>query len=124
MTEIDSRDGLLFECGICMDSKSIGNVNFLPCIHFLCSDCYYKLVKNECPYCRTVIDYQEEDSYDETENEYSDVNFEILIMDEKQTSRRKRKYKKRVMKLVNKNADVFVYGNRNGYTVLSNLLQG
>ena len=124
MEELTSSDSLLFECGICMENKSIDHINFLPCIHFLCSKCYDKLIKNECPYCRNVIEI-ETDSYDEEENEYSDVNFEILVLDESQVRRKKRKYKKqekKIIKLLNNNTEMFVSFNRNGYTVLTNLI--
>ena len=124
MEETDSGNSLLFECGICIEHKSIEHINFLPCIHFLCSICYDKLVKNECPYCRYVIVEKEIDSYDEAENEYNDVNFEILVLDESHIRCRGGKYKKqekKIMKMLNNNAEVFVSFNRNGYTVLTNL---
>jgi len=125
MEEPVQNCALLFECGICMENKSLEYINFLPCIHFLCSICYYKLVKNECPYCRHIIREIEIDSYDEAENEYSDVDFEILVLEESQIRRRKKRYKKqekKIMKMLNNNAEAFVSYNRNGYTVLTNLI--
>lgn len=122
--EIDSS--LLFECGICMDSKTIECINFLPCIHFICTNCYDKLVKNECPFCRNIIsEEKEEESYDERENEYNDVEFEMLVLEERRSKRKSKKckkYQKRIMKLMENNKEVFVSINNNTFRVLSNVL--
>lgn len=123
--EIDSS--LLFECGICMDSKTLECINFLPCIHFICTNCYDKLVKNECPFCRNIIsEEKEEDSYDERENEYNDVEFEMLVLEEripKRKSKKCKKYEKRIMRLMENNKEVFVSINNNTFRVLSNVLE-
>lgn len=89
--ELEDTTALLFECGICMDNETIDCINFLPCIHFICANCYDKLIKNECPFCRNIISEENEDSYDETENEYNDVQFEMLVTDEDRRTRRKTK---------------------------------
>ena len=35
--------------------------------------------KNECPFCRNIISPEkEEESFDEAENEYNDIEFEML----------------------------------------------
>jgi hypothetical protein len=125
---MEDNNLLLFECGICMENKTLECINFLPCIHFLCSNCYDKLIKNECPYCRNKIEDREEDSYDEEENEYHDVEFEMLVLEEDRhrTRRRKKRFKKqekKIMKLMNNNTEVFVTINRNRYRVLSNLTE-
>ena len=36
-----------------------------------------------------ISEKKEEDSFDETENEYNDVHFEMLVMEEDRRSRRK-----------------------------------
>ena len=124
---VDTAEDLLFECGICMDNKTIENINFLPCIHFLCSSCLNKLVKNECPYCRhTISEKEEDDSYDEAENEYNDVNFEIMVLEEDQGGRRRknkryRKQEKRILKLLENNSEVIVSVCNNNFTVLRNI---
>lgn len=119
---------LLFECGICMESKNIDCINFLPCIHFICTNCYDRLVKNECPFCRNIIsEEKEEDSYDETENEYNDVHFEMLVMEEDRRCRRKtkkfKKQEKRIMKLIQNNKEVYVTINQNTFRILSNITE-
>ena len=120
----EATSALLFECGICMDSKTTECINFLPCIHFICTDCHNKLIKNECPFCRNIIS-EEEYSFDETENEYNDVQFEMLVMEEDRRSRRKtkkfKKQEKRIMKLMQNNKEVFVTINHNTFRVLSNI---
>jgi hypothetical protein len=120
----DDNDVLLFECGICMENKNIDNINFLPCIHFLCSSCLDKLRKNECPYCRNKISEIQEDSYDETENEYNDVNFEIIVLEEdRRNSRKQKKNKKRekkIMKLLHNKSETIVSVRYNSYTILRN----
>jgi len=121
-----TASALLFECGICMDNKDLDSITFLPCIHFICATCYDKLVKNECPFCRNIISLElEEDSYDETENEYNDLNFEMLVIEEERRPKRKskkfRKHEQRLMKLMNNNKETFVTINNNTYRVLSNI---
>jgi hypothetical protein len=120
----EATSALLFECGICMDSKTTECINFLPCIHFICTDCHNKLIKNECPFCRNIIS-EEEYSFDETENEYNDVQFEMLVMEEDRRSRRKtkkfKKQEKRIIKLMQNNKEVFVTINHNTFRVLSNI---
>ena len=122
---MDSSD-LLFECGICMDNKPLECIDFLPCIHFVCIGCREKLVKNECPFCRHIIDEEkEEDSYDEAENEYNDIEFEMLVMDPGPRTRRRskkiKKQEKRIMKLLRANKEVYVSVNHNTFRVLSNM---
>ena len=93
--DFEETSTLLFECGICMDSKTIECINFLPCIHFICTNCNDRLTKNECPFCRNIISEEIEDLYDEVENEYNDVQFEMLVMEEDRATRRKnKKFKK------------------------------
>ncbi len=126
--EHEADSALLFECGICMDNKTLGCINFLPCIHFICTICYDKLIKNECPFCRNIIsDEKKEDSFDETENEYNDTEFEILVMEEDRRSRRKskkfKKQEKKIMKLMQNNKEVFVTINHNTFRVLSNVIE-
>lgn len=109
------------ECSICMENKTLENIVFLPCIHFLCSECNKCLKKNECPFCRNKIT-EDPDSYDEHENEYNDTQFEMLVM-ERSEERRKRKknkkHEKRIMKLLNNNQEVYIsIDSRNTYTVL------
>lgn len=111
------------ECSICMENKKLENIVFLPCIHFLCSECNNCLKKNECPFCRNKIT-EDPDSYDEHENEYNDVEFEILVMEDKSNERKRRKkykkYEKKIMKLVNNNQEIYIsIDSRNTYTVLN-----
>ena len=81
------------ECSICMEDKNLENIVFLPCIHFLCSECNRCLKKNECPFCRNKIT-EDPDSYDEHENEYNDTQFEMLVMERSEEKRKRRKNKK------------------------------
>lgn len=117
---------LLFECGICIENKSVEHVTFLPCIHFICVRCYDKLIKNECPFCRNIISDIKEEEYDPAENEYDDVEFEILVSEENvRPKKNKKKFKKRekkILKLLNDNKEVFVTIDHNTFRVLSNNL--
>ena len=112
------------ECSICMENKNLENIVFLPCIHFLCSACYNKLKKNECPFCRNQLREEQEDSYSETENEYHDLQFEMLDIEENRSRRRDKKSRKkeqRIMKLIKDNKEVVVSINRNTYRILDSL---
>ena len=121
----ETASALLFECGICMESKAIDSINFLPCIHFICTKCHDQLIKNECPFCRNIITEYKEESYDEQENEYNDANFEMLVMEEQDNRRKKKskkfkKQEKRLMKLLENSKEVFVTIDHNTFRVLSN----
>ena len=117
---------LYLECGVCLENIHINSINFMPCIHFLCVDCYNKLYKNECPFCRNVINEEKElDSYDEQENEYNDVDFEILVLEERNRKNKKKKDKKRekkIIKLIRDNSEIVISVNRNNtYEILSTI---
>lgn len=59
------------ECNICMEYIIDDNkIIKLICNHKLCSSCYDKLVRNLCPYCRTILD----DKIDGTYNIEYDIN--------------------------------------------------
>lgn len=122
---MDSGTSLLFECGICMENKKLECINFLPCIHFICNICHDKLLKNECPFCRSIISSEkEEDSYDSCENEYNDAEFEMMVLEErrhKRKSKKVRKQERKIMKLMNNNRELFVTVNSNTFRVLSNI---
>ena len=121
---VDTTGHLLLECHICMESKGVDSISFLPCIHFLCSTCHEKLKKNECPFCRNKLREEESsDSYDERENEYNDVEFEMLVLEpeSRRRRRRKRKNEKKIMKLLKDNREVIVSINRNEYHILSTI---
>jgi len=113
------------ECSICFDTKSVDKITFLPCIHFLCSQCYEQLKKNECPFCKNKLrEEEEEDSYDETENEYHDTEFEMLIAGSSENRRRRKnkKMEKRIMKIMKNNNEVIIsIGRRNTYEILSSM---
>ena len=109
------------ECLVCFDKKPIDSITFLPCIHFLCSVCYDKLKKNECPFCRNQLrEEQEEESYSENENEYHDAQFEMLVT-ERRKNKKSKKRKQRLMKIIKDNKEVIVSINRNTYRVLDSL---
>ena len=47
------------DCHICLDKKP--SLRTLSCAHELCSKCYIKLDKPECPFCRLKFTYTTED---------------------------------------------------------------
>ena len=49
-------------CSICLENDKT-KFKVLDCCHKLCTDCYDKLVKNTCPFCRTIISGKEEKDY-------------------------------------------------------------
>lgn len=116
---------LVLDCSICMENKPIDKISFLPCIHFLCSACHEKLKKNECPFCRNRLREESDcDSYDERENEYSDIQFEMLVLEEDDRNKRKKKRsdkrnQKRIMKLMKNNSEMVISIRRNEYEILS-----
>ncbi len=120
MDEGSSSSDLIIECNICFESKSLNDISFLPCIHFLCNNCYSKLKKNECPYCRNKIE-EEHSDFEDAENEYSDVNFEVLIV-EHENNRRKRKKKKAEKKLLrslNNSEGEWILASNNSFRMLT-----
>lgn len=118
MVDFNNSD---LECLVCFESKTIQDISFLPCIHFLCTHCYEKLTKNECPFCRNCIKEEIEEYYDERENEYNDVDFEMMVSETNVNERRKRKKRhKRILKFIKENQEMTIEINRNNvYRILN-----
>lgn len=52
------------DCTICLEEKIYeSNIKNLDCGHYLCNECYYKLVRNLCPFCRCEISDKIDGSY-------------------------------------------------------------
>ena len=63
------------DCTICLDDKiHVDNIKHLDCGHQLCKDCYYKLVRNLCPFCRCIISNKSDGSYN--------INYDDMVTDE------------------------------------------
>tara|TARA_Y100001938_G_C7972454_1_gene370025 strand:- start:178 stop:408 length:231 start_codon:yes stop_codon:yes gene_type:complete len=73
-----------------------------------------------------ISEEKEEDSFDEAENEYHDVQFEILVLEEDRRVRKRdkknRKKEKKIMKLLENNSEVVMSGSGNSFTILRNVL--
>lgn len=120
---MEDSSELKLECLVCFEDKKIDSITFLPCIHFICSTCHDKLVKNECPFCRNILKEEKEDSFSETENEHVDVQFEILITDRESRNKKKKskKHNKKLLKVVNENREMIISIERNTYRILDTL---
>ncbi len=121
---MEDSSKLELECYICFDKKSVEKITFLPCIHFLCSQCYEQLKKNECPFCKNKLTEEEDDSYDETENEYHDAEFEMLVLGSFENRKRKKnkRNEKKIMRIIKDNNEMIIsIGRRNTYEILSSL---
>lgn len=44
------------ECPICLEKFS-SEIPLIPCNHWICQECVIKTGKNECPVCRTIVDF-------------------------------------------------------------------
>lgn len=44
------------ECPICLEKFTI-EIPLIPCNHWICQDCVINSGKNECPVCRTVVEF-------------------------------------------------------------------
>ena len=63
------------DCTICLDEKIHSeNIKHLDCGHQICKDCYYKLVRNLCPFCRCIIVNKVDGSYN--------INYDDMISDD------------------------------------------
>ena len=73
------------ECFICLNSKiSDSNKCILPCMHYMCKECYNKLVELEiksCPFCRHPINLKKTETIPNTYNDYS-INYNNPIYQE------------------------------------------
>jgi hypothetical protein len=45
------------ECPICLEKFNINEIPLIPCNHWICQDCVIKTGKNECPICRTTVEF-------------------------------------------------------------------
>jgi hypothetical protein len=51
------------ECEICFkENVNDSSIVFLECAHSLCKSCYNRLLKDECPFCRSVINREKPES--------------------------------------------------------------
>lgn len=72
------------ECGVCYDiiEDCANNLVKFECSHFLCRDCFQKLVASRCPFCRRSFGGEEspENSHDDESDEeeiYLEVNLQM-----------------------------------------------
>ena len=67
------------DCRICMEQiKLKENICELECGHSMCSNCLNRLVRNQCPYCRHVINDKENKNYDyDYDLDYYNENLEV-----------------------------------------------
>jgi len=40
------------DCGICYEKKESDDMKLLKCHHYLCHNCFDKLIQRKCPFCR------------------------------------------------------------------------
>ena len=53
------------DCTICLEGNlSTNDFVYLECGHKICKECFLKLIRNTCPYCREVIKYKEDNVTD------------------------------------------------------------
>ena len=63
------------DCTICLDENiHQENITNLECGHTICINCYNKLVRNLCPFCRNIISCKVDGSYN--------INYDNLITDD------------------------------------------
>lgn len=112
---------LSLECEICFECKPLKDISFLPCIHYLCNDCYMCLKKNECPFCRNVLSNDDDSDFKDEENEYNDTNFEILVLESDSSNRRKRRKRreeKKIMRIINNSREEYIIYTGNSFQAL------
>jgi len=44
-----------YECSICYNDILEKNIHYMECFHYICFNCFKKLVSNTCPFCRQSI---------------------------------------------------------------------
>jgi len=67
------------DCTICLDEKiHVDKMKKLDCGHAMCIECYDKLIRNLCPFCRHVISLKHDDNYN---IDYSDMITDEYIYD-------------------------------------------
>ena len=63
------------DCTICLDENiHATKIKNLECGHTICIECYNKLVRNLCPFCRHIISHKVDGSYN--------INYDDMITDE------------------------------------------
>ena len=50
------------DCYICYNKINSTEFKILSCQHKLCNSCYLQLNKNTCPFCRTIFNYNTDDT--------------------------------------------------------------
>ena len=65
------------QCGICYETYVLNSAVFLPCFHDVCYDCFGKLVKPICPFCR--LDFSNELNRSEQDSFYAPATTESVL---------------------------------------------
>jgi hypothetical protein len=97
------------DCGVCLEDKILQkDIIFFRCSHNICKECYVKLMKRLCPFCRKKIKIfsdknskQPKEYYNETDDEdyynyiYTDDFVIPRLRPDHQAYRRQKKEKKK-----------------------------
>ena len=63
------------DCTICLDVDILENkMKKLECGHTICVECYNKLIRNLCPFCRHIISHKVDGNYN--------IDYDEMITDE------------------------------------------
>lgn len=84
----------MLECAICFESKPSEQMQFLPCVHFLCDVCFSRLQSNLCPFCREKFK-DSDSSFSEPEplldeDDEEEITYLATLMENEMRSGRRR----------------------------------
>ena len=115
------------ECGVCLEEEILKkDLVFFKCSHNICKECYEKLLKRLCPFCRRKIrissekqpQEQPENNEDENEAEIDDYvyMYDFIIprlrFNHQEYRRQKKDRKRRKLETLLKNIQDCVSNNR------------
>jgi zinc-RING finger domain len=91
-------------CAVCLDENiSETKMHYMECLHYVCDECFYKLLTNSCPLCRGEITLPRRIPSEESDDDDSDDNlfFEndflipLRIRKDRQENKRRKEQRKR-----------------------------
>ena len=105
-------------CSICLDDNILEiNIHYMECLHYVCDNCFIKLIHNSCPLCRQEISLITKENYDSDDDYY----YEDLFVDNYNFSIRKNRHENKRKKFQKKKDHLYnIIHNENNSVIPNN----
>tara|TARA_B100000401_G_C52767126_1_gene701288 strand:+ start:671 stop:1162 length:492 start_codon:yes stop_codon:yes gene_type:complete len=91
-------------CGVCYEDLKSEQFEILKCSHKICKKCHPKLVKLECPFCRTPFDKVEQVFHVNTIQNSTNLQDQLSALENQYDERLERRRERRQNRRQNRNS--------------------